>query len=69
MPKVDGSNPSGVSNHQSFTFNADGSAALAELMVQMAMRLDHAVELVGRPDNKDDKRPYGGIDEDRSEAS
>lgn len=44
--------------NQNFTYNPNGCQALAELLEQMASRLDHAVELVGRPDNKDDRRPY-----------
>jgi len=41
-------------------FKPNGALALAELLEQMAVRLDHAVEIVGRPHDKNDKRPYEG---------
>lgn len=49
-------------------FRPDGAKALADLLEEMAKRLDYAVELVGRPDDKDNKRPYSGCPDNPDKA-
>lgn len=41
-------------------FNPSGAEALRDLIIEMARRLDFAVEIVGRPYDKNDTRPYNG---------